>query len=112
MRLAYLLVAFAPCAVFAAISAPAFAQEAARTTLTASDGQPLVGAWSSPKGAPRGGVLLLPARGSNRFVFDPLASRLVGAGLTSLALDPRGHGDSSKDKDGKAIVLGKGAPVD
>jgi pimeloyl-ACP methyl ester carboxylesterase len=112
MRSPNRLTALAAFVVFVGFSVVARAQDAGRTVLVAADGQPSVGTMSLPKNPPRGGVLLLPARGSNRFTFDPLASRLVAAGLASLALDPRGHGDSVKDKDGKPIELGKGAPAD
>lgn len=94
------------------VAAGAAAQERSKTSLVASDGQPLVGTTLAPKDAPKGGVLLLPGRGSNRVAFDPLLSRLGGSGLLVLALDPRGHGDSVNDKDGRRLELGKGVPAD
>lgn len=83
-----------------------------KVSLTASDGQPLVGTLILPRGTPTGGVLFLPARGARRVGFDPLTMRLRNSGLALLTLDPRGHGDSVVDKDGKPIELGRGVPAD
>ncbi len=93
-----------------AFGSAACAQE--KISLTASDGQPLVGTLILPRGTPTGGVLFLPARGGRRVGFDPLTMRLRNSGLALLTLDPRGHGDSGVDKDGKPIELGKGVPAD
>lgn len=97
-------------ALVVVVLAAAFVRAQEKVALVAKDGQPLTGTLVLPRETPKGGVLLLPARGSNRFAFDPLVQRLRGSGLALLALDPRGHGDSAKDKDGKPVEIGKDAP--
>jgi pimeloyl-ACP methyl ester carboxylesterase len=97
-------------ALVVVVLAAAFVRAQEKVAFVAKDGQPLTGTLVLPREAPKGGVLLLPARGSNRFAFDPLVQRLRGSGLALLALDPRGHGDSAKDKDGKPVEIGKDAP--
>jgi hypothetical protein len=77
-----------PCACLAIVLAvPAGAQE--RITLSPKDGHPLVGTLVKPAGAPKGGVVALPASKSARVAFDPLLPRLAQAGLLAIAIDPR-----------------------
>ena len=74
---------------FASLAAalPLFGQ--ARVTLTPKDGHPLVGSFVKPAGAPKGGVVLLPAARGARVAYDPLLARLAQAGLAAIAIDPR-----------------------
>jgi pimeloyl-ACP methyl ester carboxylesterase len=69
------------------ISSVLHAQE--RVTLSPKDGHPLVGTLMKPVGAPKGGVVALPASKSARVAFDPLLPRLAQAGLLAIAIDPR-----------------------
>ena len=75
--------------------------------LQAADGQPLSGLYSAPKGAPRGGVLLLHMYRSNRTAWRPIESRLAAARFHVLALDLRGHGKSSKDAQGNPVDVSR-----
>ncbi|HYC76663.1 MAG TPA: alpha/beta fold hydrolase, partial [Planctomycetota bacterium] len=80
-----------------------------KLAFSASDGQPLVGSYWKTKSTPIGGAVLVPMEGSNRYAYDALASRLTSAGVATLALDPRGHGDAAKDREGRAIDVGPAA---
>jgi dienelactone hydrolase len=65
----------------------ALAQE--RVKLTAKDGHVLEATLSKPAGAPKGGVVLLPAAKGARIAFDPLLPRLAQAGILAAAIEPR-----------------------
>jgi alpha-beta hydrolase superfamily lysophospholipase len=91
--------------LLATASGTAFAQTT-KVALTASDGQPLVaGATSSALETTKGGVVLVPNAGASRWAFELAVPKLSKAGFAVLALDPRGHGDSIKSKDGAPIPL-------
>ena len=88
----------------AVLALPAAAQ-AVKTTLTSSDGQPVVGGWTkSGLDTTKGAVILVPNVGGSRWAFELAVPKLSKAGFGVFALDPRGHGDSAKDKDGKPIA--------
>lgn len=80
--------------------------------LTASDGQPLSAGYTAPTGTPSGGVLLLHMYRSSRLAWRPIEARLASAGFHVLAIDMRGHGRSSRDKDGKIIDVTRAATAD
>ena len=70
-----------------------------RVTLTTSDGWTLVGDYAS--GAPGSAVLLVHQLSSNRAEWGPLIARLHGvSALSTLAIDIRGHGESTRGPDG------------
>jgi len=70
-----------------------------RLTLTAADGVTLVGAFYPPPEAPAPGVLLLHMAGRRKEDWAQFATRLQEAGYAVLALDLRGHGESSGEPD-------------
>lgn len=73
-----------------------------RVRLTASDGVGLVGTLRLAPGAPA--VLLVHQLGSTRAEWDPLVAALSEApGLTTLALDLRGHGESIEGPGGARL---------
>lgn len=49
------------------------------------------------RGKGKGAVVLVPDLGGRRSVYTPYAQLLAIDGITSLAIDPRGHGDSRCD---------------
>ena len=65
-----------------------------RTTLTTIDGVTIVGDFSMPKGAAKA-VLLLHMMPATRESFSPLAQALNKTGVATLAIDLRGHGEST-----------------
>ncbi|HHJ19110.1 MAG TPA: alpha/beta fold hydrolase [Gammaproteobacteria bacterium] len=74
--------------------------EASRVTIAASDGLTLVGTLQPGKGeGAHPAVLLLPVFGRHRDTWQAFAGRLADAGLTSLALDLRGQGDTGGAQD-------------
>ncbi len=76
--------------------------------MTAEDGQPIIGTLARPNGPPAGGIVLVPMYKSSRGAFAGLQTRLALAGYLALAIDPRGHGDSVNDKDGKPVSIERG----
>lgn len=65
-----------------------------RTTLQTLDGVSLVGDWTVPQGASRA-VLLLHMMPATRGSFMQLSQVLNEAGFATLAIDLRGHGEST-----------------
>jgi len=62
--------------------------------LSAAGGPRLAGLlWEAPAGAP--GVLVIPGLGSRKENHADLAGAVAGAGMAALALDLRGHGEST-----------------
>jgi len=69
-----------------------------RVAFDAGGGIVLAGdAWGSPDGPP---VLLLHGGGQTRHAWGGTAAALAGAGWRAIALDQRGHGDSTWAPDG------------
>ncbi len=75
--------------------------------LQTADGQKLCGALTRPPAgvAIKGGVVLLHMHRSNRTAFAALSTRLAARGLMTLALDLRGHGDSTLNEQGTPIEV-------
>jgi dienelactone hydrolase len=108
------------------VASVGWAQE--RVTLSPKDGHPLIGSFLKPaSGAPKGGVVLLPAAKSMRIVFDPLLTRFAQAGIAAVAIEPRYdvaevESAPSRPTDGGAATMDlvaaleflaeRGAPVD
>lgn len=74
-------------------------------TLTASDGTPLAGTLYEAAARPAPAVLLVHMLGRSKADWTTFAERLQGAGLTVLALDLRGHGQSSGDAAAFAAMI-------
>ena len=66
-----------------------------------NDGLTLVGdRWDPAEGVPLGVVLLLHGGGQTRHSWKNTGVRLASAGWSAVAMDTRGHGDSSWSPDG------------
>lgn len=74
-------------AVLCVLASRGLAQE--RVALSPKDGHPLIGTFSKPAGAPKGGVVLLTMAKSSRVAFDPILARLAKAGLAAVVIEPR-----------------------
>lgn len=63
--------------------------------LRSTDGVPLAASFFAAQGGDaRAGLLLLPMLGADRSSWAGFAAQAAAAGITVLALDPRGHGAS------------------
>lgn len=71
-------------------------------TLTSADGVSVAGAFFEAQNRPAGGVVLVHMLGRSKDDWAEVADRLQQAGLNVLAIDLRGHGQSS----GSAASLG------
>ncbi len=70
-----------------------------RVVIPTEDGVEIVGAWL-PVTAPRGVALLLHMMPATKESFLPLQKQLADAQIASLAIDLRGHGESTKGREG------------
>lgn len=73
-----------------------------RTVLQTIDGVTIVGDWSFPEKATKA-VLLLHMMPATRASFDDLAKALNEAGMATLAIDLRGHGESHLKSPGHVL---------
>lgn len=89
-RLLFALVA----AVAAAVGISLEARDQ-RVSFRTSDGVTISAAWFEPSVRPAPAVILVHMLGRSRRDWDSVASRLAGSGIGALALDLRGHGDST-----------------
>ncbi len=67
--------------------------------LSGAEGLALHGTWRTAGGRAAPAVLLLPMRGGRRQDWDSIAESLQQAGIASLALDLRGHGETGGTED-------------
>lgn len=72
-----------------------------RISLQTTDGVAIAGDWSAPVGATKT-VLLLHMMPATRVSLQPLSQALNAAGFATLAIDLRGHGEST-DQNGKKL---------
>ena len=81
----------------AAVAAVGISVEARdqRVSFRTSDGVTIAGTWYEPSVRPAPAVILVHMLGRSRRDWDSLASRLADSGIGALALDLRGHGESS-----------------
>jgi len=81
----------------AAVAAVGISVEARdqRVSFRTSDGVTIAATWYEPSVRPAPAVILVHMLGRSRRDWDSLASRLAGSGIGALALDLRGHGESS-----------------
>ncbi|MSR75574.1 MAG: hypothetical protein EXS14_08935 [Planctomycetes bacterium] len=101
-------------AMYFLVCIPLCLQAQETVKLTAADGQKLCGTLTRPPAgvALKGGVVLLPMHRSNRTAFAAFAPRLAAKGLMSLAVDLRGHGDSTLNEQGTVIDVPREAAPD
>ena len=92
MRRSRLFFALAAAAVAVGISVEARDQ---RVSFRTSDGVTIAATWYEPSVRPAPAVILVHMLGRSRRDWDSLASRLADSGIGALALDLRGHGESS-----------------
>ena len=71
------------------------AARAQRVSFRTDDGVTISAAWYEPSFRPGPAVVLVHMLGRSRRDWDSFASRLAGAGIGALAIDLRGHGDST-----------------
>jgi len=72
-----------------------------KIVLTAADGQRIVGSFS--KGDSGIGVVLLHMYRNSKESWQPLLEKLQGRGITTLAIDMRGHGESRLGPEGEDL---------
>jgi alpha-beta hydrolase superfamily lysophospholipase len=66
-----------------------------RVTIRTEDGIALSATWFEPSARPAPAVILVHMLHRSRRDFEPLAQRLASDGIGALAIDLRGHGDST-----------------
>lgn len=96
--IAWIAAAFA---LAAAVPAPAAGRS---VTLASTDGTVLAAELYEASARPAPGVVLVHMLSRSRGDWGPLGERLQDAGLTALALDLRGHGESGGARDLPSMV--------
>ncbi len=86
------------CAVL--LSSPALAATQ-RVTIRTDDGASLAGTWYEPEARQAPAVILVHMLHRTRHDWDAVASRLAAEGIGALAIDLRGHGESSAGSEGE-----------
>ncbi len=81
--------------VFAILLAPAAFAATQRVTIRTDDGVSLAATWYEPGARQPPAVILVHMLQRNRHDWDPVATRLAAEGIGALAIDLRGHGESS-----------------
>lgn len=89
----------------AAVVESAPAQRTQRVTLRADDGANIVATWYEPPSRPAPAVVLVHTLTKSRREWDAAASRLASEGIGALAIDLRGHGESSGDASNLAAMV-------
>ena len=88
-------------AVFAALAlAPAAFAGTQHVTIRTEDGVSLAGTWYEPEARQAPAVILVHMLHRTRHDWDAVATRLASEGIGALAIDLRGHGESSGDMEG------------
>jgi uncharacterized protein len=115
MRVAFRIIVVA--ALLTACCRPAVQSPRRVVDVAAPDGVTLKGTLF-PSASPGPALLLLHQCDDRRTVWDPLGQRLAAAGITALAIDYRGFGDSGGPRydalsnDQKAAVMADAWPRD
>jgi alpha-beta hydrolase superfamily lysophospholipase len=78
-----------------AMHAGAVSAASQRVTIRTDDGVLLAATWYEPGVRPAPAVILVHMLHKSRHDWDPVASRLASEGIGALAIDLRGHGESS-----------------
>ena len=81
------------------LAMPAFAGTQ-RVTIRTDDGASLAGTWYEPGARQAPAVILVHMLHRTRHDWDPVAARLASEGIGALAIDLRGHGESSAAAEG------------
>ena len=81
------------------------AQRTQRLTLRTEDGVNIAATWYEPSARPAPGVILVHMLTRSRRDLEPLAMRLASEGIGALAIDLRGHGESSGGDGNLAAML-------
>jgi dienelactone hydrolase len=84
----------------ALLLAPAAFAGTQRVTIRTEDGVSLAGTWYEPDARQAPAVILVHMLHRTQHDWDPVASRLASEGIGALAIDLRGHGESSGGVDG------------
>jgi len=71
-----------------------------RVSFRTADGVTIAATWSEPSSRPGPAVILVHMLGRSRKDWEEFASRLADSGIGALAIDLRGHGDSSQSAAG------------
>jgi dienelactone hydrolase len=87
-------------ACVALLLAPAAFAGTQRVTIRTEDGVSLAGTWYEPDARQAPAVILVHMLHRTQHDWDPVASRLASEGIGALAIDLRGHGESSGGVDG------------
>ena len=77
------------------VFAPAALAGTQHVTIRTDDGVSLAGTWYEPGARQAPAVILVHMLHRNRTDWEPLATRLASEGIGALAIDLRGHGESS-----------------
>lgn len=85
--------ALAAVAALFAITIPVHATQ--RVTFRTDDGVTLTATWYEPSARPAPAVILVHMLQRSRRDWEPLAQRLASEGIGALAIDLRGHGEST-----------------
>lgn len=93
-RRARAVLAFLIAAVLTVPAGPASAASQ-RVTIRTDDGVPLAATWYEPGVRSAPAVILVHMLHKSRRDWEPVASRLASEGIGALAIDLRGHGESS-----------------
>lgn len=72
---------------------------AQRVSFRTEDGVTIAATWYEPPSRPAPAVILVHMLGRSRRDWETFAARLAGAGIGALAIDLRGHGESSGSGD-------------
>jgi pimeloyl-ACP methyl ester carboxylesterase len=90
-----------PRAASTAASGPGFSSALSqRITLRTLDGVTIAATWHDPSSRPAPAVILVHMLGRSRQEWEGVAARLAAEGTGVLAIDLRGHGESSGDAAG------------
>jgi dienelactone hydrolase len=82
-------------ALLLAIMSLALVARTQRVSFRTDDGVTITATWYEPAFRPAPAVILVHMLGRSRRDWDSFASRLASAGIGALAIDLRGHGDST-----------------
>jgi alpha-beta hydrolase superfamily lysophospholipase len=86
--------------LFAILLAPAAFAGTQRVTIRTDDGASIAGTWYEPGPRQAPAVILVHMLHRTRHDWDPVATRLAAEGIGALAIDLRGHGESSGGSEG------------
>jgi dienelactone hydrolase len=81
--------------LFAVLLAPGAFAGTQRVTIRTEDGASLAATWYEPGARQAPAVILVHMLHRTRHDWDPVATRLASEGIGALAIDLRGHGESS-----------------